>query len=361
MTRLVYDGECGFCRYTVDYARAVTGDTVEYVAYQAVADQYPDLGTDDFARSIWFFAEGIRASAADAAFRTLAVGGRGGWLWAYRHIPGFAWISERMYGWVSRHREICLRIARPMFGRELRPARFERTAGIVYRGIAIAALMAFRVRPWLQAEALIGDQGVLPASEFLEAVYGDLWGGRLLDLVPTALWFGVSVHWVFAFGVACTLLGLVGKLPTSAALGAYLAYLSIVGIGQTFTAYQWDMFLLECLFAAAILGRSPVAGIWVLRLLAFRFLFLSGAVKLLSGDPVWADLSALEYHFETQPLPTVFAWFAHQLPAPVLACAVGVTFAIELVLPLLVFGPRKLRAAAAVAFIGLRTADPGDR
>ena len=279
MTRLVYDGECGFCRYTVDYARAVTGDTVEYVAYQAVADQYPDLGTDDFARSIWFFTDGASASGADAAFRTLSVGSRGHWLWAYRHIPGFAWISERMYGWVSRHREICLRIARPMFGRELRPARFERTAGIVYRGIAIAALMAFGSL-WLQAEALIGDDGVLPANEFLDAVYATFGAGSYW-MVPTALWFGVSVHWVFAFGVACTLLGLVGKLPTSAALGAYLAYLSIVGIGQTFTAYQWDMFLLECLFAAAILGRSPVAGIWVLRLLAFRFLFLSGAVKLL--------------------------------------------------------------------------------
>ena len=56
MTRLVYDGECGFCRYTVDYARAVTGDGVEYAPYQAVADQYPDLNTEDFARSIWFFA-----------------------------------------------------------------------------------------------------------------------------------------------------------------------------------------------------------------------------------------------------------------------------------------------------------------
>ena len=350
MTRLVYDGECGFCRYTVDYARAVTGDGVEYAPYQAVADQYPDLNTEDFAKSIRFFADGARASGADAAFRTLAVGGRGRWLWTYRHIPGFAWLSERTYRWVSRHRERCLRVARPLFGRELRPARFERTADIVYRGIALAAVMAFGSL-WLQAEALIGDNGVLPASEFLEAVHATFGTGGYWVL-PTALWFGLSFHWVFAFGMACALVGLVGKLRASAALGAYLAYLSIVGAGQTFTAYQWDMLLLECLFAAAILGRSPVAGIWVLRLLAFRFLFLSGAVKLLSGDPVWADLSALEYHFETQPLPTVLAWFAHQLPSSVLAFAVAVTFAVELVGPFLVFGPRKLRAAAALAFIG---------
>ena len=348
--RLVYDGECGFCRYTVDYARAVTGDAVEYVPYQTVADEYPDRSEEGFAASIWFFAPGETASSADAAFRTLAVGGRRRWLWVYRRIPCFAWLSERLYGWVSRHRELCLRLAHPLFGRELRPARFDATADVVYRGIAVATLIALGSL-WLQAEALIGDRGVLPASEFLEAVHATFESGSYWT-VPTVLWFGISFHWVFAFGTLCALVGLAGKLRTSAALGAYLAYLSIVGVGQTFTAYQWDMFLIECLFAAAILARSPVVGIWVLRLLAFRFMFLSGAVKLLSGDPVWADLTALEYHFETQPLPTFLAPFAHQLPASALALAVATTFAIELVLPFLIFGPRKFRAIAAFAFIG---------
>ena len=351
--RLVYDGDCGFCRYTVDYARALTRDGVEYLPYQAVAGEYPSLGAADFARSIWLFEagpDGPAASGADAAFRTLALGGRRGWRWVYRHVPGFAWVAERGYDWVARHREGCLRIARPLFGRELAPARLERTADIVYRGIAACALMAF-VSLWLQGEALIGDNGVLPAGEFLEAVKATYGVGGYWS-VPTVLWLGVPFHWVFAFGTLCAVVALAGKLRTCAALGAYASYLSIVGVGQVFTSFQWDTLLLECLFAAAVFARSPVAGVWVVRLLAFRFLFLSGAVKLLSGDPVWADLTALEYHFETQPLPTALAWFAHQLPASVLAFAVGATFAVELVLPFLIFGPRKLRAIAAAAFIG---------
>ncbi len=56
--RLVYDGDCGFCRYTVDYARAVTGDAVEYMPYQSVVDQYPEYSAEDFARSIRLFASG---------------------------------------------------------------------------------------------------------------------------------------------------------------------------------------------------------------------------------------------------------------------------------------------------------------
>ena len=349
--RLVYDGECGFCRYTVDYAHAITGDDVEYVAYQDVADEYPDLGVEDFAASIWLFAPGSAASGADAAFRTLAIGGRKSWLLAYRHLPGFAVIAECQYRWVSRHRVLCLRIARWLFGRELKPARFELTAEVVYRGVMAMALVAFSSF-WLQAEALIGDNGVLPAREYLDAVYATFGVGGYWR-VPTVLWFGISPHWVLGSGVLCALVGLVGRLKTTAAIGAYAAYLSLLGVGQTFTAYQWDTFLVECLFAVAILARSPVAGIWVLRLLAFRFMFLSGAVKLLSGDPVWADLSALEYHFETQPLPNALAWFAHQWPAPVLKFAVAATFAIELVLPFLIFAPRNLRAVAALAFVFL--------
>ena len=349
--RLVYDGECGFCRYTVEYARAITGDDVEYAPYQHVADQYPEHTPDDFAKSIWLFAPGSTASGADAAFRTLAVGGRRLWLRAYRHVPGFAYVAECLYRWVSRHRVACLHVCRWLFGRELKPAPFQLTADIVYRGVMAMALCAF-ASLWLQAEALIGDNGVLPAHEFLDAVHATF-GTASYWTVPTALWFGMSPHWVFGFGVLCAVAGLAGRFKTTVAVGAYAAYLSILGVGQTFTAYQWDTFLVECLFAVAILARSPVAGIWVLRLLAFRFMFLSGAVKLLSGDPVWADLSALEYHFETQPLPTLFAWFAHQLPAPALTFAVAATFAIELVLPFFIFAPRKLRALAAFSFVFL--------
>ena len=103
--------------------------------YQTVAEEYPDRSEADFAASIWFFASGTTANGADAAFRTLAEGGRGHWPWLYRRFPGFAWLSEQLYGWVSHHRdhhrESCLRIARPLFGRALRPARFDVTADIV--------------------------------------------------------------------------------------------------------------------------------------------------------------------------------------------------------------------------------------
>jgi hypothetical protein len=102
-------------------------------------------------------------------------------------------------------------------------------------------------------------------------------------------------------------------------------------------------------------GGSPVT-VWLFRWLAFRFFFMGGMVKLLSGDPTWDNLTALAYHFETQPLPTVLAWYAHHLPSPMLTGMTAATLIIELLIPFLVFAPRRLRMFAAWCFIVLQLA-----
>jgi hypothetical protein len=87
--------------------------------------------------------------------------------------------------------------------------------------------------------------------------------------------------------------------------------------------------------------------VWLYRWLVFRYLFLAGIVKLLSGDPTWRGLTALEYHFWTQPLPTPLAWYAAQLPDRLLIAGTAATLIIELVSVFMIFLPRRLRAAAA--------------
>src|SRR5207249_3858668 len=56
-------------------------------------------------------------------------------------------------------------------------------------------------------------------------------------------------------------------------------------------------------------------GVFLMLWLVFRMNFESGAAKLLTGDPTWRDLSAMETYYETAPLPTWVGWYAHQLPA----------------------------------------------
>lgn len=349
---LVYDRDCAFCNYMVDYARAVTGDRVAYLGYQEEMANHPDIGEDAFRASIYLFSGDQTSHGAEAAFRTLAIGGRGWWLACYRRLPGFAPIAERAYGFVSRRRNGFALLCRWLFGPTLRPASHDRISRYLTAGIGLCALLAF-ASLWWQVSGLVGSEGILPYGTFLDAVH-DRFGPEGYWWVPTLAWLSRSdllLQSLCAVGVLASGLLLVGRLRASSAFVAYTCYLSLVGIGQTFLAFQWDTLLLECLVVAIVAARAPSWGVWTARLLLLRFMLLSGAVKLLSGDPTWADGTALFHHFETQPLPTALAWSAHQLPGAVLRAGVWMTFFIELVLPLLILLPQRPRLIAGAGFV----------
>ncbi|MFM8363907.1 MAG: lipase maturation factor family protein, partial [Verrucomicrobiota bacterium] len=129
--------------------------------------------------------------------------------------------------------------------------------------------------------------------------------------------------------------------------------------------FQWDSLLIETGFLAIFLApwrlrpdrlaaAPPRLARFVDVVLLFRLMFCSGVVKLSSGDPVWANLEALQFHFFTQPLPNPLAWFAHQLPIDLLQAACALMFVIELVLPFAFFLPRNPRLVAAAATIALQ-------
>ena len=117
--------------------------------------------------------------------------------------------------------------------------------------------------------------------------------------------------------------------------------------------YQWDALLLEAGFLAVFLGSSALF-IRLFRWLLFRLVFLSGAVKLLSGDPSWRSFTALPEHYQTQPLPTPLAWYVYQLPAWFHHLSVGFLFLVELAVPFLIFAPRRTRVIAALAIFVLQ-------
>src|SRR5262249_51077334 len=156
----------------------------------------------------------------------------------------------------------------------------------------------------------------------------------------------------------------IGLIPLPAAIGLYVLYLSIDSIGQVFYSFQWDALLLEVGFAAVLLTppgfhpsyKSPPSrlAVWVFRFLLFRLMFESGAVKLLSGAATWRGLKALNSHYQTQPLPTPMAWYAHQLPSIVQKTSVLGVFLVELIAPFFFFAPRRLRVIAAWMAIGLQ-------
>src|SRR5262249_22737067 len=141
----------------------------------------------------------------------------------------------------------------------------------------------------------------------------------------------------------------------------WFLYLSIMNVGQDFLSFQWDILLLEAGFLAIFL--APWRSYWpirtsyepprlirsLLKWLLFRLMLESGLVKILSHDPTWRDFTALQFHYETQPLPTWLGWYAHQLPLWFQKCSVGFMFFSELIIPFFYFAPGRFRRGA-VAF-----------
>jgi predicted DCC family thiol-disulfide oxidoreductase YuxK len=354
---LIYDGDCGFCKYWVRYWQGLTGPGVTYAPYQEVGEQYPEIPTAAFQRAVQYVApDGKIASGAEAVLLSLShAGGKGWWLTLYRRVPAFAVIAEDIYAFVASHRSAFYRPSRLLWGPDNQPPRFDLVAWLFLRAMGLIYLIAF-VSFGVQALGLIGSHGILPLSEFVGAANGQLGGERYWQF-PMVFWLSQSDFAIQATcwaGATLSLLLIFDIMPRVSSLLLYVLYLSIFYAGQIFMGFQWDVLLLETGFLTFILSMATRPGIWLLRWLMFRFMFLSGAVKLLSGDPTWANLSALSYYFQTAPLPTPLAWYAHHLPQAVLkACTVG-TFVIEIGLPFLIFFPRRLRFVAAFGILLLQ-------
>src|SRR5881398_553013 len=238
---------------------------------------------------------------------------------------------------------------------------FLRLLGLVY-------LIAF-VSLALQVTGLVGEHGILPATAFLERTRA-LYGGAAYRLFPTVCWLGAgdgTLRLLCWGGGALALLVMAGVAQAPALALLWACYLSLSVVGQTFLWFQWDGLLLETGLLALLYAptrwlprrereRAPSGVIrWLVWLLLFKLMFLSGITKLVSGDPTWRHLTALDYHFWTQPLPPWTAWYAQQLPGRVHQGMTLGMFAIELGAPWLIFAPspwRRLRIAAC-ALLGL--------
>lgn len=368
---LVYDGECGFCRLWIERWRVATGDRVDYAPYQEVAGRFPEVPRERFAEAVQFREpDGRWSSGAEAVFRALAFAPGRRWpLWLYRRVPGVRPFTEAAYRFVAGHRPALLRVTRGVWGAHLVPPGETLTTWIFLRLLAMIYVVAF-VSMWVQVEGLAGPRGILPAGDFLSALQSQ-YGQLALWIAPTLGWISTStafLHGLCAAGTALALLLLVGVAPAACLVGLWLLYLSVSILGQAFFWFQWDSLLLETGLLAIFLApwrrwsrpwRDPAprgAALWLLRWLLVRLSVSSAAVKLLSGDPSWRAGTALQHHFETQPLPPWSAWFAHQLPDGLLRAGSFATIALEGTAPILLFAPRRIRFLGAGLIAALQVA-----
>jgi len=239
----------------------------------------------------------------------------------------------------------------PRFGADQLIPRwlFLRALGLIYFSAFFSLL--FQIR------GLIGPDGILPASEYLQAVARSAAGGRFW-YAPTLLWFSASSHMLMAVcwvGLAASVLAVLNLFPRTALFACFLCFLSFVAAAGEFAGYQSDGMLLEAGFIALFLApmgfrpglaasQPPIrAGIFLLLWEWFRIYFESGIAKIASGDPEWRHFTAMDEYYQNGPLPTWIGWYLQHFPHWFHAATAFGTLALELVLVFMMFLPRRLR------------------
>lgn len=176
------------------------------------------------------------------------------------------------------------------------------------------------------------------------------WAGSADAALAAGAWLGVGLSAAAAAGVTNALLW----------LALWALYSSFINVGQLFYGYGWEMMMLEAGFLAVFLcplrgwkpcpadDPPPKAVLWLVRWMLFRVMFGAGLIKL-RGDACWRNLSCLDFHFETQPIPNPLSWYFQHLPRGVLHGGVLVNHAVELGAPWLLLLPSPWCAAGGLA------------
>src|SRR6266404_8860282 len=393
---IIWDGDCHFCRRWIERWREITRGVVDYATSQESAERFPEIPREQFERSVIYIeTDGAVYSGAEAVFRSLRCRSSKKWLaWSYDRLPAFAPVSESLYRIISRNRRFASVITKLLWGNDVRPPTYFAARRWFLRAVGLIFLIAF-VSLWVQIDGLIGSNGITPVREFLPAARAQL-GDHAWSILPTLCWFDSSdvfLHFLCGGGVVLSLLLIFGIAPALSLAGLVVFYLSLAIAGQTFLSFQWDILLLEIGFLSIFLApwrlwprdllwrpgpaipttattsatASPVsrAGLFLLKFLLFKLMLMSGVVKLTSGDDSWgwvnhsfhwSALTALDYHYWSQPLPTVFAWWADKSPEWFKHFSVAFCLAVEIIVPFFIWAPRRPRLIAAGLMIFLQLA-----
>ncbi|HVS53969.1 MAG TPA: lipase maturation factor family protein [Opitutaceae bacterium] len=238
-----------------------------------------------------------------------------------------------------------------------------RAVGVVYLFIFAGIIV--------ESAAMVGPEGVAPIAPYLaeiKRIFPGFFGS--LFAAPSLFWLNASPAAIAALewtGLLAAVAVVLNLWPRLALAVCWIAFLSFVETWADFSSAQLDRLMLEtallCIpFAPA--GVRPGLGaaspprriaVFAVRWLLFRVMFESGVVKLISNDPHWRNLTAMDVMYETAPSPTILGYWAHQLPHAFHVGEIALTFLAEIVAPLAaVFGGRRGRWFAFAAWGALQ-------
>jgi hypothetical protein len=247
-------------------------------------------------------------------------------------------------------------VLRCLFSSRHGPANRFMTRWIFLRALAAIYFSAF-YSLLFQIKGLIGPEGILPAQDYLAAVARSFSALRYW-YAPSLFWLSSSSHMLMAvtwIGLAASVAAFLNFWPRLSFFICFVCFLSFVSSSGAFSSYQSDGMLLEAGFLSLFFAPRGVLPGWgvdhppsrasllLLQWEWFRIYFESGMVKLLSGDPQWRGLTAMDEYYQNGPLPTWIGWYVEHLPHWFHVASAAGTLVLELGIVLMLFFPRRVR------------------
>ena len=372
---LVWDGSCKFCALCATRFEYAAAGKVLLVPYQKLNRLYPKAPKLDYNKSIFFFStNGEVFSGAGAFFRFYNEIGKSLGYFLYKKFNMFKRFTEFLYNIVAKNRRYFSKITKLLWGDNILKDSFSYSSYLYGKSLGIVALVAF-FSLGSQINELIGSKGIIPLEQELIHVQNVIGnnndaGISKYQLRPTLFWVfksDLALNTYLVLGVVASIFIILGFLQPVALFFLWILYLSFVVITEPFFNFQWDSLLLESLFISMFfvpwtLRNSskyiiePLAVFrWLIWLLLFKVLFESGIVKFTyfssNGSNAWLDMTALDYHYWTQPLPHELSWYLSKMPNFFHQLSLVFIYFSELIVPFGIFFPRKIRRLACFFII----------
>lgn len=120
MPVLVWDGECGFCKYWVTRWKHLTRGKIQFSTYQEVAAQFPDIPLKEFKKASRLIEpDGVVYSGPDSAYRSYTYAQQSlPWHRWYVSYPLFRWLSDHGYNHIAKHRPLYFTLTKACFGND---------------------------------------------------------------------------------------------------------------------------------------------------------------------------------------------------------------------------------------------------
>ncbi|XP_026133198.1 lipase maturation factor 1 [Carassius auratus] len=233
---------------------------------------------------------------------------------------------------------------------------------VLLRAIAFIYFVAFSVA-YNQNKQLIGEKGLMPCKDYLRSVkryVGGKIGFAALAYTPSVLWFmdwndmDANLDGIALAGMALSGFVLIMGRANMIIMGVlWILYHSIVNVGQIWYSFGWESQLLETGFLGIFLcplwslssmpRRCPpsLVSIWTFRWLIVRIMLGAGLIKI-RGDRCWRELTCMDFHYETQPVPNPMSYYMHRSPWWFHRFETLSNHFIELVVPFFTFMGRRM-------------------